>query len=98
VVADDLGADRNITAVWSEAKVAERYEWLFTYDTDSMEIWGNCTSAPAMGNGARCSASPRAVSSEPAIGGQSPATAGRLPQRRGIAGALRARPSTGPRG
>jgi salicylate hydroxylase len=37
-LADDLGADRYIATEWGEAKVAERYEWLFTYDADSVEI------------------------------------------------------------
>jgi salicylate hydroxylase len=37
-LADDRGADDYITTEWSEAKVEQRYDWLFTYDALNVEI------------------------------------------------------------
>jgi salicylate hydroxylase len=37
-LADERGADDYIAAEWSEAKIAQRYEWLFTYDALQAEI------------------------------------------------------------
>ena len=36
-LADDRGADDYITTEWSEAKVEQRYNWLFTYDALKVE-------------------------------------------------------------
>jgi salicylate hydroxylase len=37
-LADDVGANDYITTEWSEAKVEQRYEWLFTYDALNVAI------------------------------------------------------------
>ena len=37
-LADDRGADDYITTEWSEAKVEQRYDWLFTYDALNVAI------------------------------------------------------------
>jgi hypothetical protein len=36
-IVEEVHAERYFAA-WSEAKVAERYEWLSTYDADRVEI------------------------------------------------------------
>jgi salicylate hydroxylase len=37
-LADDRGADDYITTEWSERKIEQRYDWLFTYDALNVEI------------------------------------------------------------
>ena len=37
-LADDLGADDYIASEWSEPKIEQRYDWLFTYDALTVEI------------------------------------------------------------
>lgn len=37
-LADPVGAGNYVAREWQEAKVKERYEWLFTYDVDSVPL------------------------------------------------------------
>ena len=37
-LADDAGADDYIASEWSEAKIEQRYDWLFTYDALNVAI------------------------------------------------------------